>query len=143
MTVGVPRRSRLSPGLTGSPVVLRLAPWLVAGVLMVLAACSSSSSGPVLSAPAQEGRTIAFDAGCVACHGRDGQGGAGPAWVKLAGSTVTLADGTSVVADRQYLTRAITEPRAQVAVGFTIVMPANNLSADQVERVVDYIEALR
>lgn len=121
-----------------------MAPWLGTGaVLAVAAACGSASSGPALSAPAQEGRLIAQAAGCNACHGTDGKGGAGPAWVRLAGSTVTLTDGTSVVADRQYLARAITEPRAQVAAGFTIVMPPNTLSPDQVERVVDYIEALR
>ncbi len=30
-----------------------------------------------------------------------------------------------------------------VAAGFTIVMPGNTLSAEQVDQVVDYIEALR
>lgn len=96
-----------------------------------------------MSASAAQGRQVALAAGCAACHGTDGRGGVGPPWVRLAGSTVTLNDGSTVTADRAYLRRAVTEPRAQVVAGAAVAMPANNLTPEQVEQVVDYIEALR
>ena len=80
--------------------------------------------------------------GCVACHGANGEGGAAPSWVGLAGSTVTLDDGTTVVADAEYLARSITAPAEQKVAGATLVMPANMLTAEQVADVVAFIESL-
>ena len=80
--------------------------------------------------------------GCAGCHGQDFGGAAGPGWTGLAGSEVELADGTTVVADDDYLTRAITDPGAEVAAGFSIEMPANNLTDDEVAAIVAYINTL-
>lgn len=126
----------------------RAARWAVAGLALsaVLAACGGSDDdGPAVSlAPtAAEGRQLAIDSGCAGCHGKDGQGGVGPAWTGLAGSTVTLADGTSVVADDDYLRRSIIDPQAQIPAGYTIVMPKNTLvTPEQVDAIVAYIKAL-
>lgn len=112
----------------------------------VLAACGGGDDAAPsvsLDSMAAEGRQLSIDSGCAGCHGKDGQGAVGPAWTGLAGSTVTLADGTSVVADDDYLRRSITEPRAQVPAGYTIVMPVNlTLSPEQVDALVAYIKAL-
>jgi hypothetical protein len=47
-----------------------------------------------------------------------------------------------VTADRAYLVEAIMNPEAKIVRGYALVMPRNNLSAEEVERIVDYIEAL-
>ncbi len=116
-----------------------------AALALALAACGSddSASGVSLPPSAAEGRQLAIDAGCAGCHGKDGQGGVGPAWTGLAGSTVNLADGTAVVADDDYLRRSITDPRAQIPAGYTMVMPINTtLTPDQIDSLVAYINAL-
>ncbi|MGF1665347.1 MAG: c-type cytochrome [Acidimicrobiia bacterium] len=114
----------------------------VALCALILAACGGEETVE-LSPAAIEGRQIAGDLGCAACHGVDGQGGVGPAWVGLAGSEVELADGSVVLADTEYLRRSITDPEAEVVAGYTTKMPENTLSDDQVDAVVAYIEELR
>jgi cytochrome c oxidase subunit 2 len=113
----------------------------VAGLLG--AACSKNDTvDRALSEAASRGEQVAVDAGCQACHGGNWAGGVGPALVGLAGSTVSLDDGSTVVADDTYLTTAIMEPAAQQVAGYTIVMPANQLSPDQVADVVAFIREL-
>ena len=77
----------------------------------------------------------------MACH-REGGGGIGPDWDGLYGSTVTLDDGSTVVADEAYLTLAITDPDAQLVDGYDVKMPANDLSDDDVAAIVAYIRSL-
>ena len=116
---------------------------MVVVALIVLGACGGGDDDIDLSPAAAEGRAIAQEAGCASCHGADGGGRVGPAWKGLAGSTVALADGTTVTADTDYLTRSITEPDAELVDGYTVRMPTNTLSADEVASVVAYIEELR
>ncbi len=78
----------------------------------------------------------------MSCHGGNGEGGVGPTWQGLAGSTRTLTDGTEVVADRDYLVRSILDPGAQKVEGYAVAMPLANLTDAQVASIVDYIEAL-
>ncbi len=106
-----------------------------------LAGCGSS--GPTLTGPAEIGRDIAQSSGCPACHGLNGEGKTGPAWVGLAGSERTLDDGTVVVADTDYLRRSILDPGSQQIAGYTIEMPINSLTDDDVDAIVTYIEELR
>lgn len=105
-----------------------------------LAACGGG--GGDLSPMAAEGATIAQSAGCVSCHGSEGQGGVGPAWVGLHGSSVDLADGSTVVADDAYLRSSIVEPDAQLVAGYEIRMPENGLDDAEVEAVIAYIREL-
>lgn len=91
---------------------------------------------------AANGEQLARSSGCAGCHGADFGGGAGPGWIGLAGSQVELADGTVVVADTTYLTRAIADPSAEVSAGYTLRMPANNLSDAEIADIVAFIETL-
>jgi cytochrome c oxidase subunit II len=109
---------------------------------LLLSSCGGEETVE-LSPAAVEGRQIAGDLGCAACHGVDGQGGVGPAWVGLAGSEVELADGSVVLADTEYLRRSITDPDADLVAGYTTRMPENALTDAQVDAVVAYIEELR
>jgi hypothetical protein len=60
----------------------------------------------------------------------------------LFGSTVELQDGRTVVVDREYLVRAITDPAADVPAGNKVPMPVNRVPRADVEQIVDYIIGL-
>ena len=107
------------------------------------AACGANSgSEPALSAAGETGREVIRTNGCSACHGRSGQGGPGPAFTGLFGSTVELADGSTVVADADYLFESIREPSAKVVAGYGFPMPGNDLSDTEIESVITYIQEL-
>jgi len=95
-----------------------------------------------LSLSGQVGWEVAASKGCMSCHGRDGVGGTGPGWVDLAGSTRQLADGTQVVAGRDYLVRSIVDPQAEQVNGYNIRMPAVELTDEEVNSILDYIEEI-
>lgn len=114
----------------------------VAAALMA-SACTAAAPDVALSPVAEEGRDLARGSGCAACHGRNGEGGVGPAWKGLAGSTVSFTDATTTVVDADYLTTSILDPSAQLREGFALQMPENNLSEEDVAKIVAYIEELR
>jgi len=111
----------------------------VALTLLTLVSCGGD---PELSDLAARGRDLVSDKGCAGCHGASGAGGVGPAWKGLAGSTVTLEDGSEVVADTEYLRRSIVDPQAEIVSGYSVTMPAAVLTEDEVDALVAYIEAL-
>jgi cytochrome c oxidase subunit II len=88
------------------------------------------------------GEQLSRSRGCAGCHGQDFGGGAGPEWIGLAGSEVTLADGSTVVADTAYLVRAIADPSAELVADYNLRMPANNLSDSEIADIVAFIETL-
>lgn len=104
---------------------------------------TASEATANLSAEAAAGRDIALDRGCAACHGEDGEGTIGPAWAGLFGSERTFQDGTSAVADAEYLRRSIQEPDAERVEGFDLFMPPNTLTDAEITQVIAYIEALQ
>lgn len=114
---------------------------------IVLGACgggdpSATTSATELSAAAQEGQEVAEAQGCTSCHQVDGDQGIGPSWEGLAGSEVELADGSTVVADEDYLTTAIVDPNAQVVEGYSGIMPERTLDPDEVAAIVAYLQEL-
>jgi cytochrome c oxidase subunit 2 len=98
--------------------------------------------GGQLSGAAEEGRQISRNSGCSACHGADGQGGIGPGWAGDLGKQVELTDGSTVIVDEAYLRRSIADPSAQVHAGFNVSMPQNELTREQIDKVVAYIVSL-
>ena len=111
-------------------------------VLVVLGACGDDDDGASLSSQAAAGQQLSRTSGCAACHGHDGEGGAGPAFAGLYGSNVALADGTTVVADDGYLTDAIRDPDATRVEGYDVEMPASDLSEAQIASIIAYIREL-
>lgn len=115
---------------------------LIAAVAL-LAGCGGNAAADVqLSARGEEGRSIMRASGCAACHGSQGDGGVGPSFRGLFGSTVPLADGTSVTADRDYLAESITDPSGQIVEGYRVPMPDNDLDDAEIEAIIDYIVEL-
>ena len=111
-------------------------------VSALLSACGGVTESSDLSPAAAEGRAIMRSKGCASCHGSDGGGGVGPALFDVIGSTVPLADGTSVTADRDYLVESITEPSAKIVEGYTLPMPKTDLSSEEIDAIIAYIEVL-
>ncbi len=109
---------------------------------------SGSSDGGVTdvaspgAASVAMGEQLARSNGCAGCHGANFGGGAGPSLVGLAGSEVTLADGSTLVADTAYLTRAIADPSADIVADYNLRMPANGLSDAEIADIVAFIETL-
>jgi cytochrome c oxidase subunit 2 len=124
-----------------NPVAISRLGALLMPLLLLAAACGGSSRAE-LSPEAERGRRIANTSGCASCHGADGSGGVGPKYIGLYGSQVTLTDGSTVVADDEYLRRSITDPAAELVEGYTVIMPISGLSADDIEDVLAYIREL-
>jgi cytochrome c oxidase subunit 2 len=96
--------------------------------------------------PALRGQQLAQDYGCANCHSTDGSQKIGPTWLHLYQSNVELSDGTSVVADENYLKTAIINANLQIVNGFPAnVMPdfSNTLDQTMVESLVAYIKTLK
>lgn len=93
---------------------------------------------------ADEARARLGRAGCLGCHSTTGAGGAGPTLAGLFGSERILSDGRVVVADADYLRRAILEPEADVPADWEgAAMPAfNRLDDATVEQLVEAIGAI-
>lgn len=118
---------------------------LVAAIVaggVVGAACGSGDDGATRATAVERGAAVASDHGCAACHGDVGQGGVGPSWQGLAESTVELEDGTEVVADTDYIRRSIVDSQADQVAGYTVQMPQIDLSGDDVDTLVAYIQSL-
>ena len=114
----------------------------VASAALMLGACGGGDES-TFTGEAARGEGVARDLGCAQCHSSSpGVAIHGPSWAGLAGSQVTLEDGSKVTADRAYLERAIKEPSAEVVEGFKPLMPTVPLDDTQIDQVIAYIEAL-
>ena len=128
--------------MSTTATVVNLARISVLLIPLVVAVACGGSSGSDLSAEAAAGRTIANTSGCGSCHGADGSGGVGPKFVGLYGSQVTLSDGSTVVADDEYLRRSITDPDAERVEGYAVNMPVTGLDDGDIDAVLAYIREL-
>ncbi|MDX1475954.1 MAG: cytochrome c, partial [Reinekea sp.] len=95
--------------------------------------------------PELRGEALVAVNGCAACHSIDGsQSPLGPTWLGLAGSQVTLADGTVVTADDEFLIESIKSPQATIVAGFeNQLMPTFGFTDEQIADIVAYIKTLR
>jgi cytochrome c oxidase subunit 2 len=116
---------------------------LATALVMVAAACGDGGAPPLtLSVEAQEGQRLYTTSGCAGCHGRVGQGGVGPALVGIAGTERPLIDGRTVIADNDYLVRAIMDPNIEIVDGYSLRMPSNRLTEAEVQSVIAFITEL-
>ncbi len=96
--------------------------------------------------PAELGAKIAQTQGCQGCHSLDGSPSAGPTWKGLFGREETLADGSTVVVDEEYLRESILHPQAKVVEGFQPIMPTNygeKLSNEEINAIIEFIKTLQ
>ncbi|MFH5883030.1 DUF6797 domain-containing protein [Halalkalibaculum sp. DA3122] len=97
-------------------------------------------------ASVERGKELFQRTGCFACHSVDGTeaGKVGPTMQGLFGSERKLDDGSSVIADEEYLRRSILEPGQEVAEGYSAEMPSflGVLSESEIESLILYIESI-
>ncbi len=139
MTNRTPAHILRSSSVAATVVRVGLAATLIG---LVGAACAANGSESALSPAAEAGRDITRTNGCSACHGRSGEGGPGPAFVGLFGSTVEFREGSTTTADEAYIAESIREPSARVVAGYGFPMPANDLTDDEIQSVIAYLREL-
>lgn len=91
------------------------------------------------------GERVASTAGCIACHSVDGTQLVGPTWAGLWESERAFADGTSAVADANYIRASIMDPNSQIVEGYAPnQMPtyAGRLEEHELNMIIAYIESL-
>jgi cytochrome c oxidase subunit 2 len=90
----------------------------------------------------QLGERLYSQQGCQACHSLDGSSNVGPTWQGLYGTTDhPMSDGSTVVADENYLREAILEPNAKIVEGYGAVMPSyQSLSERQVSALIAFMK---
>lgn len=91
----------------------------------------------------ERGKTIAQNNGCMTCHSIDGSKMVGPTWQNLYGSERTFEDGSTAMADEEYLRESIVEPSAKVVEGYPPSMVSYDfLSDSEINSLVEYIKSL-
>jgi hypothetical protein len=88
------------------------------------------------------GEELWASTGCAGCHSLDGSAGAGPTVQGLAGSMVTLDDGSTVTADDGYLARSITDPDAQISEGYAAGIMAGAVASQDFDTRPGDVDAL-
>jgi cytochrome c oxidase subunit 2 len=104
-----------------------------------------ASEALVADDPVARGQKVYEQYGCKACHSLDGSQLVGPTFLDAFGHTVTLEDGTTVVADETYLYQSIVDPNSQIVQGFVAAMPQNfseQLSDEQISDLIAFIKSL-
>jgi cytochrome c oxidase subunit 2 len=93
---------------------------------------------------ALQGRQVFLKHRCLSCHSANQQARA-PVLEDLFGSRIALQDGTTVLADHDYLRRSILQPSAQIVAGFHDIMPpfAGEISEEEVNALIAYIQSLK
>ena len=91
---------------------------------------------------AQTGARLFRSVGCSGCHGTASSVHAPPLGGIL-GRPVGLSDGSTIIADEQYIQDSIMLPSKDVAAGYMPIMPTygNVLSPDQVNALVAYLKS--
>ena len=94
--------------------------------------------------PEGRGQALVVANGCAACHSINGAAGIGPTWFGLFGRTERLTDGSTVVADEEYIHESISAPQAKIVAGFeNQLMPTYNFTDEQIADIIAYIKTLR
>jgi cytochrome c oxidase subunit 2 len=107
-------------------------------IVLLMVGCGSAQPDP------QTGAVLATNKGCLACHAVDETTKIGPTWVGLYGSTVTLSDGSTLIADEQFLEESIVEPNAKILEGYSpYSMPGIDLGPEEVQSLVAFIKTVR
>lgn len=89
--------------------------------------------------PARSGEKLFISLGCQTCHGQQG-----PTLAGLYGREVRLADGSTVLADENYLRESILDAPAKLSAGFPPIMPSyrGQITDDQLLHLLVYIKSL-
>ena len=121
--------------------------WLASGGEMRVGQTASSTgttAGVATASLVEAGEKLYTQLRCNACHGvKDGT--RGPSHYGLYGKKVKMKDGTTVVADEDYIRESILRPLAKVVDGYEPIMPSYEglLNEERVLQLVAYIKSLK
>lgn len=92
---------------------------------------------------ASQGQKLFRQLACNTCHTGDSSA-RGPVLDGLFGTTVQLQDGSTVLADENYIRESILKPREKVVAGFQPIMPTfeSQVDEEQVLELIDYLKSL-
>lgn len=102
----------------------------------------STAAKPSQASVLEQGRQLAQNNGCLACHSLDGSASLGPTWQGLYGSSRSLTDGSSIQADEAYLRESILAPQAKLVQGYPPVMVPYRLNAEDLAALITLIKSL-
>jgi cytochrome c oxidase subunit 2 len=80
---------------------------------------------------------------CLTCHSIDGSEGIGPTLKGIYGRKTRLTNGSTIIADDVYLRESIVKPEATIVDGFDNNMPKPELTEEEVNAIVEYLENLK
>lgn len=93
----------------------------------------------------QFGEKVFKSFACNSCHNTDQSVKVGPGFGGLFGTSETLADGSTITIDDNYIRNSIYQPNSQVVAGFTPQMPsfAGQINDEQMNALIAYIKSLK
>jgi cytochrome c oxidase subunit 2 len=93
---------------------------------------------------AEVGATLYKKNACNTCHSLDGSKMPGPTWKGIFGRQETMADGSTLTIDENYIKESIQKPQAKVVQGFQPVMPPYpNLTDKHIDAIIAYMKTLK
>ena len=93
--------------------------------------------------PADPGYRLLDTKECLSCHSVDGTEGIGPTLKGIFGRTEKMADGSTITVDAAYLQESIVNPSAKIVDGFDDLMTKTELTDQEVEEIIEYLETLK
>ena len=95
--------------------------------------------------PAELGKKVYEKKGCNGCHTTDGSARVGPSFKGTFGTDVSLADGSKVKMDENYIRESLMSPQAKGRPGFPPSMPSfeGQLKETEVKGIIAFIQSLK
>jgi cytochrome c oxidase subunit II len=94
--------------------------------------------------PVELGKRTYDIKGCKQCHSLDSEAGTGPSWKDMFGSERKFADGSTRVADEDYIRESILNPGKEVLAGYDNVMPTfqGQIKDQEITGVIEYLKSI-
>ena len=93
--------------------------------------------------PVEAGEYFYKTRGCIQCHSLDGVPKNGPSFKDLFGKERKFTDGTSTVADANYIRNSTLEPQSKIVNGFRPIMPTfkGQLTDQDITAIIAFIKS--
>lgn len=88
----------------------------------------------------ERGKILVEQGACISCHSIDDQRKIGPGFAGLWGSKREFEDGTSAVADENYIRESILFPSRKIVKGYADQMNVQSLDDDQINAIIEYFK---
>lgn len=104
----------------------------------------ASSEAEAAAKQTPEERGAELIKGCVGCHNVTGDpGGFGPTLKGIIGRQVEFEDGTTTVADEEYIKESLVKPNAKIVKGYRAAMPPyETMPESDINAIISYLKTL-